>query len=194
MMLRRLQYALWGIAIVALGVYAASIGERWASQAYLHWEFAQALQAPARPEPPKHNILGGAQPLGRLEIPSIGFSALFVEGDDNRTLRRAVGHIPGTAAPGSSGNVGLSAHRDTFFRHLNEIREGDVIWITTLNGRFEYVVESSRIVNPDERAVLRNVGHPTLTLVTSYPFYYLGAAPKRFVVHALLVDETGTAE
>ncbi|HLH32135.1 MAG TPA: class D sortase [Terriglobia bacterium] len=184
-MLRWLQYVLSGVAVIAIAVYAGSLGERWVGQAYLDWQFTQSLERPALAAPPNDMVVDGAQPLGRLEIPSIDLSALFIEGVDGRTLRRAVGHIPGTALPGMPGNVALSAHRDTFFRRLRELDHGDVIWITTLYGRYKYVVESSQIVPPEANGVLRNLDRPTLTLVTCYPFYYVGPAPKRFVVHAV---------
>jgi sortase A len=187
-MLRALQYVLWGIAVIAIAVYACTVGERWISQAYLDWEFAQSLQSPAPAPPPHNSIFDGEQPLGRLEIPSIHLSALFIEGADSRALRRAVGHIPGTALPGALGNVALSAHRDTFFRHLGQLAKGDAISITTRHGRYEYVVESLQVVDPDEQTVLRDLGRPTLTLITCYPFYYVGPAPKRFVLHAALVQ------
>jgi sortase A len=91
--------------------------------------------------------------------------------------------------PGTAGDVALSAHRDTFFRRLRELSDGDVIWITTLRGRYKYVVESSQIVDPEQRLNVRMIGPPTLTLVTCYPFYYVGPAPKRFIVHAALFGD-----
>jgi sortase A len=188
-MLQRLEWLLWVVTAGAIALYAGTLGEQSLSQAYLNWEFAQTLALPTRAIPPNDAIPNSAQPLGRLEIPSIGLSAIFIEGVDDRALRRAVAHIPGTALPGTIGNVGLSGHRDTFFRRLGKIHAGDVIWITTFGGRYKYVVESSGIVNPDERIILHNVGRPTLTLVTCYPFYYVGPAPQRFVVHASLVTE-----
>jgi sortase A len=100
-----------------------------------------------------------------------------------------VGHVPGTAFPGLSGNVALSAHRDTFFRNLRELHKNDLISVSTVNGTFEYEVEYKAIVEPNERSVLRDIGRPTLTLITCYPFYYVGPAPKRFVVHAALIPE-----
>jgi sortase A len=176
----------WGTAVIALAIYLGSTAERWGAQAYFNWQFAQSLAPPPRATTINAAIPSGTQPMGRLEIPSIGLSAIYVEGSDSRTLRRAIGHIPGTALPGTSGNAALSAHRDTFFRHLGEVHRGDLIRITTTRGLYQYVVESSQTVDPDERAVLGNVGRPTLTLVTCYPFYYVGSAPKRFVVHAAL--------
>jgi sortase A len=127
------------------------------------------------------------QTIGRLEIPAIELSAMVAEGVETSTLRRSIGHIPGTSLPGARGNVAISAHRDTFFRNLGKLQRGDLISIATLDGTFDYAVESTSIVDPDERAALRDIGRPTLTLVTCYPFYFVGAAPKRFVVHAGLI-------
>ncbi len=109
---------------------------------------------------------------------------MLMEGDDAKTLRRAVGHIRGTALPGQPGNVALSGHRDTFFRPLRNIRENDVIVVTTLHGEYRYRVESTRIVAPDDIAVLNAGEGEILTLVTCYPFYFVGAAPDRFIVRA----------
>jgi sortase A len=186
-MLRRVEALLWIVALGAIGIYGGTVVERWCSQAYWNWKFANTLDLPARPVPSESFIRYSDQPLGRLEIPSIELSAIFIEGVDPRTLRRAIGHIPGTALPGMDGNVGLSGHRDTFFRRLGKLHAGDAIWIDTFDGRYEYVVESTRVVDPDEQIALRSIGRPTLTLITCYPFYYVGAAPKRFVVHAALV-------
>jgi sortase A len=191
-MANRVERLLWWVALVALGIFAFSVAERQMYQAYLDWQFAAMLDPPApdtRPPglPAAADTSGEGQVLGRLEIPSIGLSAMVAEGVEAATLRRGVGHVPGTALPGGTGNVGLSAHRDSFFRHLGDLRRNDPISITTLAGTFEYLVETTSIVDPDESAVLRDVGRPTLTLVTCYPFYYVGAAPKRFIVHAGLV-------
>jgi sortase A len=122
--------------------------------------------------------------IGRLEIPRLGLSAIFIEGDDAKTLRRAVGHIPGTPLPGQPGNIALTGHRDTFFRPLRNIRENDIIIVTTLRGEYRYRVLSTRIVSPDNLAVLNAGAGESLTLVTCYPFYFVGAAPDRFIVRA----------
>jgi sortase A len=188
-MLRWLKCVLWGVAVIAIAIYAGTTAERWISQAYLDWEFAKALEAPELAGPPNTRIPEGLQPLGRLEIPSIDLSAMFIEGADNRTLRRGIGHIPGTALPGILGDVALSAHRDTFFRRLGELSSGDVIWITTLRGRYKYLVKFSQIVDSTHSLAVRTIGPPTLTLVTCYPFYYIGPAPKRFIVHAVLSND-----
>jgi sortase A len=122
--------------------------------------------------------------IGRIEIPRLGLSAIVMEGIGAKTLRRAVGHIPGTALPGQPGNVGISGHRDTFFRPLRNIRQNDIITLTTWLGEFRYRVVSTRVVHPDNVAVLDPGNSEVLTLVTCYPFYFVGPAPNRFIVRA----------
>lgn len=123
-------------------------------------------------------------PLGRIEISSIGLAAIILEGTDDRTLRRAVGHVPGTALPGRSGNVAIAGHRDTFFRPLRNIRKDDEITLATLNGSYLYRVDSTRVVEPEDTDVLNASDDAILTLVTCYPFNFVGSAPKRFIVRA----------
>ena len=124
--------------------------------------------------------------VGRLEIPRLGIRAIVREGVDDETLKVAVGHIPGTARPGEIGNIGLAGHRDTFFRALRKIRKGDLVRLTTLDGSETYRVTSSRVVDPAQVGVLDGTsGTRALTLVTCFPFEFIGAAPKRFVVEAL---------
>jgi sortase A len=122
--------------------------------------------------------------IAKLAIPRLGLSTMVVEGDDIEDLKVAPGHIPGTALPGEHGNVGIAAHRDTFFRPLRLIRKGDTIGITTLHGTYRYRVVSTTVVSPDDTRLLNSTGHDTLTLVTCYPFYYVGPAPKRFILRA----------
>jgi sortase A len=125
--------------------------------------------------------------IGRIEIQRLGMSVAVAEGTDEPTLRRAVGHIAGTALPGQPGNIGVAAHRDTFFRPLRNIRRDDIITLTTLGGEYRYRVVSTRIVAPDDVAVLNSDGNQILTLVTCYPFYFVGSAPRRFIVRAARV-------
>jgi sortase A len=122
--------------------------------------------------------------IGRIDIPRLDLSVVVLEGTSSRTLRRAVGHIQGTALPGQQGNIGISGHRDTFFRPLRNIRKDDVITLTTLAGQYRYRVISTTIVKPSNVSVLNSHGSETLTLVTCYPFYFVGAAPSRFIVLA----------
>jgi sortase A len=123
-------------------------------------------------------------PIGRLEIPRLRISAMVIPGDDDATLRNAVGYLTDTPLPWSGGNTALAGHRDTFFRPLERVREGDDIYLTTTHGRFHYRVRHSIIVAPEDVWVLEPSPHPVLTLITCYPFHYVGAAPKRFVVQA----------
>jgi sortase A len=123
-------------------------------------------------------------PLGRIEIGTIGLSAMILEGTDGKTLRRAVGHIPGTALPGQQGNIAIAGHRDTFFRGLRNIHQDDEITLTTLNGTSRYRVDFTQVVEPEDIAVLDHSDEAILTLVTCYPFYFVGPAPQRFIVRA----------
>ena len=128
--------------------------------------------------------------IGNIEIPSVGISAMVVEGTSSKTLRRAAGHISGTALPGQAGNIGISGHRDTFFRPLRNIHQNDIVKLTTMLGEFRYRVVSTRIVGPADVGVLDPDGTEVLTLVTCYPFYFVGSAPDRFVVRAERVRDT----
>ena len=125
--------------------------------------------------------------LGRIEIPRVGVSSLVLEGVTGATLRRGVGHIGGTPLPRLPGNFGLAGHRDTVFRGLKDIRKGDSITLDTLDGTYRYVVDWAQVVDPDDVEVLAVSNQPELTLVTCYPFYYVGSAPERFVVRAHLL-------
>jgi len=109
------------------------------------------------------------------------------EGTDASTLERAVGHIANTALPGQAGNTAFAGHRDTFFRRLRYARAGDRIVVTSLSGRHEYVVRDTRVISPKDVSVLDPTPEPTLTLVTCYPFRYVGPAPERFIVRADLL-------
>jgi len=122
--------------------------------------------------------------VGRLNIPCLHLSVVVLEGDDGKTLRRAIGHVPGTAVPGHRGNAVLAGHRDTFLRNLRNVRKNDRIIFTTAGRRYEYSVRVIRIVEPEETNILAPSGEERLTLITCYPFQYVGSAPRRFVVQA----------
>ncbi len=173
-------------------------------QAYLTRRFEQALKVvrpstgsgehfPLSPLPPAPADADRARvesaapegfPLGRIEISTIGLAAMIAEGTDRRTLQRAVGHITGTALPGQQGNIAIAGHRDTFFRGLRNIHKDDEITLMTLNGTYRYRVDSTKVVEPEDTEVLDDSDDAVLTLVTCYPFYFVGPAPKRFVVRA----------
>ena len=138
---------------------------------------------------------GPGELVGRISIPRLDVTAIVLEGVETKTLRRGAGHIPATALPDQEeGNVGLAAHRDSFFRGLKDIREDDTIELTTLDGTFRYKVEWTKIVKPTDVSVLEPTKEPALTLVTCYPFYYVGSAPKRFIVRAHRIPEAEESE
>ena len=124
--------------------------------------------------------------LGRLEIPALGLSTPIVDDSDTQSLLRGAGHIRGTAMPGGLGNFVIAAHRDTFFRPLSGVKPGMRIRVVTSDDTFTYVVDSTQIVNPEDVYVLDMGNVPQMTLITCYPFHYIGAAPKRFTVRAHL--------
>jgi sortase A len=212
-LLRWSRYILFLIGILALGYYGYALADARIFQAYQTRLFEQAAKklAPGFPLDEVPNPLipidaspaqvtrsvamgfdGSGRPgsvLGRIEIRKIDLAVMILEGTDNRALRHAVGHIPETALPGQPGNVGIAGHRDTFFRGLRNIAMNDEITLTTLNGSFRYVVDFSEVVEPDDTEVLDPSSDATLTLVTCYPFYYVGPAPKRLIVRAHLIPE-----
>ncbi len=143
-------------------------------------------------EPPPRVETGSV--LGRIEIPRVGISVMVLQGTTARVFRRAAGHLEGTAVPGKPGNVAIAAHRDTFFRPLRNIRDQDVIKFSGVTRSYWYRVESVEVVGPDDVEVLADSTQPTLTLITCYPFYYVGPAPKRFIVHARQISPEEAGE
>jgi sortase A len=127
-------------------------------------------------------------PVGEIVIPKLSLSAAILEGTAPATLRRAVGHVSGTAQPGESGNICLAGHRDTFFRPLKEISPGDEVELRFPGGTSRYRVAEIHTVDPDDVQVLEPTRNKTLTLITCYPFYFIGSAPRRFIVRATAVS------
>jgi sortase A len=127
-------------------------------------------------------------PLGVLKIPSIELEVPVLEGTEDLTLNRGVGHIEGTNAPGDGGNIGIAGHRDGFFRGLKDVHLGDTMDLYTEKGNFRYVVDEIGIVPPENVSVLAPRSNPALTLVTCYPFYFVGSAPLRYIVHASITN------
>lgn len=125
--------------------------------------------------------------IAKLEAPSVRLSATVLEGSDDDTLRRGAGHIEETAFPGQPGNIGIAGHRDTVFRQVRQLRPGDPLAVTTFDRVYHYRIAKTTIVNPNDVHVLDPTTHPTLTLVTCYPFDFIGHAPQRFIVSADLV-------
>jgi len=126
--------------------------------------------------------------LGLMDIPRLGLSVAVLQGTNSRMLRLGVGHIKGTPLPGELGNSGIAGHRDTFFRALEDVRRSDEIDFQTATGQFRYQVDWVKVVAPDDTSVLAPSTDAALTLVTCYPFYFVGPAPNRFVVRATRVS------
>jgi len=124
------------------------------------------------------------KPIGSIEIPRLGLSSVVLEGDDAAALLLGVGHLSDTPLPWHDGNTVLAAHRDTFFRPLAHIRKGDVIRFSTADAALEYVVKELKVVQPTAVEVLEPTSAATLTLITCFPFDYIGPAPQRFIVRA----------
>jgi sortase A len=140
------------------------------------WQDTQQQHAPA--------------PLAVLRVPGIGLEVAVLEGTGTWTLNRAVGHIEGTARPGAAGNSGIAGHRDGFFRGLKDVRAGDALEIERPSAVDHYRIERTGIVQPDDVSLLEPTESPAVTLVTCYPFYFVGSAPQRFIVRAVLIDTT----
>jgi sortase A len=170
---------LFAAGLFALGYAAYVVADAKAYQVIEQRRFEQARQNPAAAP-----ALAEGGSMGQLQIPRLGLTAIVVQGDSAAILQRAVGHLVDTALPGESGNVVLAGHRDTFFRPLKRVRAGDAITLKTRGGSFDYLVESTAVVPPSDIQVLQPTGGHTLTLVTCFPFSYLGSAPDRFIVRA----------
>ena len=130
--------------------------------------------------------------IGVLRIASLGMEVPVLEGTDKITLNRGVGRIAGTALPGLGGNIGIAGHRDSFFRPLRKVRTGDEIELLTRVGKQTYRVDQIKVTNPKDVSALQPRLTPSLTLVTCYPFYYVGSAPKRYIVTASLDTMSST--
>jgi sortase A len=204
--LRWARFCFLVMGVLALTYCATVLLDTWLFQAYQTWQFNRALegaptsagahlQPAASPLPARAETEGAraqslgidvraGSPLGRIEISSIGLAAMIMEGVDGRTLRHAIGHVPGTPLPGQQGNIVLAGHRDTFFRGLRNVHKDDEITLTTLYGSYRYRVDSTQVIGPGDTKVLAATADDFLTLVTCYPFYFVGPAPKRFIVRA----------
>lgn len=132
----------------------------------------------------KPRIVTEGDVIGQIEVPRLGLSAIVVQGDTDDVLRRAVGHVPETALPGQTGNIALAGHRDTIFRPLRDIRVGDTIRLKTPTGDHAYRVDLTEVVSPTDIEVLQSRDENELTLITCFPFHYIGHAPNRFIVRA----------
>jgi sortase A len=168
--------------------------QRWARQQMEEQPLHSATNpgsAAEQQEKTPSSSLGEMSPIGRLEIPGVHISAVVAEGTSPRVLSRAVGHAVGTALPGQLGNITLAAHRDTFFRHLGDVRWGDIIELKEQGHEYRYQVRFTAVVGPKDTWVLEPTGKETLTLLTCYPFHFVGPAPDRFVIRARRIQAAG---
>jgi sortase A len=186
--LRAIQRALSGVALLALGYCAwIVIGTevRYAREDQRLEDLIFASTSPSdAPRQRARAELRRSGLVGRLEMPRLGLVAIVREGTSDDVLRFAAGHVPGTALPGEPGNVVIAGHRDTLFRPLKEVRPGDALRLTTPDGAFEYAVTQVEVVEPTRLDVLEPRAPREATLVTCYPFHFVGKAPLRFVVRA----------
>jgi sortase A len=134
------------------------------------------------------NLGKSVEPLAVLRIPALHLEVPVLEGTDEVTLNRGVGRIAGTSFPGEAGNIGIAGHRDGFFRKLKDIHAGDAVELATVSGTDIFVVDRIRITSPADVSVLRPRTKHSITLVTCYPFYFVGPAPRRFIVQASLKE------
>jgi sortase A len=177
--------ALMFCGAAALSLYSFNLWEAIQAQRQAkEWLNAAALTRPAPRRPSVRSTVHRGDVLGELSVPRLNMSVLVFEGDDDRILKIGAGHIPGTALPLGEGNIGIAAHRDTFFRPLRSIHPDDLITLRTPAGTSRFEVTETEIVPPSYVQVLNPAAGRDLTLVTCYPFSYLGHAPKRFIVHA----------
>jgi sortase A len=170
--------------LLGLGYAAYVVIDTQAYQAIEHRRLESARADPS--SSPQAFADGGV--IGEIQIPRLGLRAIVAQGNSAAVLQRAVGHLTGTALPGEPGNVVLAGHRDTFFRPLKRARAGDAITLKTRSGDFEYLVEWTAVVPPTDLEVIQPTNERSLTLITCFPFSYVGPAPDRFIVRAREVD------
>lgn len=170
-----------GIMALAFAGYAV-LSQYWFQK--IETSKLEEIAVPAEPPVVETAPIADGGVIGEIEMPRLGLKAIVVQGDSEKLLRRAVGHLPETPLPGQTGNVVLAAHRDGLFRPLRNVLPGDSIVIKTPASQFEYQVEWTAVVPPTAVRVIQPTSEPALTLVTCFPFYYVGAAPERFVVRA----------
>ena len=171
-----------GVALLAW--YGWTVHERATAQRRAMEWLIGTTTAFHRTTPPPSLRLRRGDVIGELEIPRLRVSVMVFEGDDAGILSEGAGHIPGTALQSGNGNIGIAAHRDTYFRPLRLVHANDVIALKTPEGIARYAVTETEIVQPSDVGVLAGAPGRDLTLVTCYPFYYVGNAPQRFIVHA----------
>jgi sortase A len=180
------------------GLIAAGLAlGAWAAAVYVEGRFFNTLPPPPRAASPVSGVTVAASiPPGawiaRLDAPSVQLTATVLEGSDDETLGRGAGHIEDTPFPGQPGNIGIAGHRDTTFRAVRHLHVGDPLTLTTSDRVYHYQITKTFIVEPEDVYVLDPSDHPILTLVTCYPFEFIGHAPHRYIIQAALVGQPET--
>ena len=169
------------VGLMALSYVGYVLADAQIYQAYESWRLEHSAKR-------NMHALPAGLVIGKVQIPRIGLSAVVVQGDSQEVLSRAVGHIPGTALPGQSGNIVIAGHRDSFFRSLRKVHPGDRIVLETPGASYDYEVESMSVVSPTDLSVIQDSRQRQLTLITCYPFSWVGSAPNRFIVRARQID------
>ena len=180
------------VGALLLGYVGAQYGEMYLEQRHLAQEWQRQQQA----SPSSRPAAGASRTeeddgLTRLSVPKIDLDSVIVEGTNHKALLLGPGHLKDTPAPGETGNSVITGHRDTFFRHIHELEKGDTVLVQREGKTFRYQVVGKKVVEPDDLSVIRPVNDSQLTLITCYPTYYIGPAPKRLVVFSKLIGEDG---
>ena len=189
---QKISASLIALGVALLGYVGSEYAAMYNEQQALHrqWQEQQVLSFAGSLSAPVSKRDG----LTRVSIPKIDLDVIVVEGTNHKDLRLGPGHVRGTPAPGEAGNSVISAHRDTFFRHIYELKDGDDIQVRRDGHTYTFQVTGKKIVMPDDLSVLKKTEDARLTLITCYPIYYIGPAPKRLVVFSKLVGNAKTGQ
>jgi LPXTG-site transpeptidase (sortase) family protein len=186
--MRRLPTALMVLGLVMLAYVGTQYGQMFFEQRSLERQWISQQQEQLTHAGPSANQIV-EMGLTRISIPKIDLSAIVVEGTDHRSLKLGPGHLVGTSFAGAEGNAVITAHRDTFFRHIVELKKGDQIMVQRDGKTYTYEVSSQRIVKPEDVSVIQPTNDNRLTLITCYPTYYIGPAPDRLIVTSKLIGD-----
>jgi sortase A len=180
-----------GLLMTGYGVYNYSLSRLGQEEAQQQFAKEEEPVPPKVPAPPLYDPYKPGDPVAKLSIPRLDKTLYVIEGTDQGSLKKGPGHMPGTALPGAAGNCVIAGHRDTHFRMLSEVQVGDEVDLDTRYGTFKYHIRSMHVVLPTNVSSLKPTRDPELHLITCYPFYFVGHAPKRMVIEAVM-DKPGT--
>lgn len=189
---RRFSLVLMLIGAGLLGYVGSQYFSMYYDQRALHRAWEQQQQSAVNTSAVKASLPDDG--LTRVSIPKINLDLIVVEGTNRHALLMGPGHLKGTPAPGDPGNAVISAHRDTFFRHIYELNKGDLIEVSRGGQTYTFEVTGKKIVQPSDLSVVKNSSQTRLTLITCYPTYYVGPAPERLVVFSKLLPQGQPAQ